>query len=85
MNSTTSWPQSAIELYRQSDRCLSVKSVPIFADRECHVVSATDPHGHILGFEDRSSYYFSQTATQLYSYFSENLIAPGIEPGPLDL
>jgi hypothetical protein len=37
--------ESASELYRQSDRCLSVKIVPTFADRDCHVVSATDPHG----------------------------------------
>jgi hypothetical protein len=24
--------------------------VPAFADRGCHVVSVTDPYGHILGF-----------------------------------
>jgi hypothetical protein len=35
-------PQS--ELYRPSDRRLSVKLVPTFADRGCRVVSATDPH-----------------------------------------
>jgi hypothetical protein len=38
-----------------------------FADRECRVVSATDPHGRILGFLDRSRYYFFQVAPQLYS------------------
>jgi hypothetical protein len=46
------------------------------------VVSVTDPHGRILGFLDRSRYFFFQVAPQLYS---EDLIASGIEPGPLDL
>jgi hypothetical protein len=32
-------------LYRPSDRRLSAKVVPTFADRMCCVVSATDPHG----------------------------------------
>jgi hypothetical protein len=59
------------------------------------VVSATHPHGRILGFLDRSRYYFFQAAPQLYPeakwipfqthYFSENLVALAIEPGPLDL
>jgi hypothetical protein len=31
------------------------------------VVSATDPHGRILGFLDRSRYYFFQLTPQLYS------------------
>jgi hypothetical protein len=31
------------------------------------VVSATDPHGRILIFLDRSSYFFFQVAPQLYS------------------
>jgi hypothetical protein len=31
------------------------------------VVSATGPHGRILGFLDRSRYYFFQMAPQLYS------------------
>jgi hypothetical protein len=30
---------------RASDRRLSVKLVPTFADRGCRVVRATDPHG----------------------------------------
>jgi hypothetical protein len=33
-----------------SDRRLSAKAVPTFADRRCHVVSMTDPCGRILGF-----------------------------------
>jgi hypothetical protein len=60
------------------------------------VVSVTDPHGRILGFLDfldRSRYFFlllnftheaEWTPFQTH-YFSENLAAPGIEPGPLDL
>jgi hypothetical protein len=62
----TSWPQSASELYRLSDRRFLVKLVPTFVDRGCCVVSATDSHGRILGFLDRSRYYFFQIAPQLY-------------------
>jgi hypothetical protein len=58
----TPWPQSASELYRPSDRRLSAKLVPTLADKGCRVVSATDPHGRILGFLDRSRYYFLQIA-----------------------
>jgi hypothetical protein len=39
---------------RPSDRRLSAKLMPTFADRGCRVVRATDPHGRILGFLDRS-------------------------------
>jgi hypothetical protein len=58
---------SAGELYRPSDCRLSAKLVPNFADRGCCVVSRTDPYGLILGFLDRSRYYFFQVAPQLYS------------------
>jgi hypothetical protein len=44
------------ELYRPSDRRLSVKLVPNFADRRCLVVSAKNPHGRILRFLDLSVY-----------------------------
>jgi hypothetical protein len=50
----TAWPESTIELYRPSDRRLSAKLVPTSADRECRVVSATDPCVHILGSLDRN-------------------------------
>jgi hypothetical protein len=42
--------------------------------------------GSILGFLDRSR-YFLQVAPQLYTHETEwdNLVAPGIEPIPLDL
>jgi hypothetical protein len=62
----TPWPQSASELYRPSDRRLSAKLVPTFADRECHVVSVTDPYGRILGFLEQNRYFFFQVALQLY-------------------
>jgi hypothetical protein len=59
------WLQS--ELYRPCDRRLSAKLVPTFTDTGCHVVSATDPYGRILGFLDRSRYFVFQVAPQLYS------------------
>jgi hypothetical protein len=49
--------ESASELYRSSDRRLSAKQLPTFADRGCHVVSVTDPYGLILGFIDKSRYF----------------------------
>jgi hypothetical protein len=69
--------------------------VPNFADREYHVDSLMDPYDRILGFLDQSRYFFFQviinytheaewTAFQTH-YFSENLVAPGIERGALDL
>jgi hypothetical protein len=63
----TLWPESASELYGQSDRRSSAKLVPTFADRRCHVVRVTDPYGRILGFLDRSCYFFFLVAPQLYS------------------
>jgi hypothetical protein len=58
------------------------------------MVSATDPHSRILGFLDRSRYYFFQVAlnctheaewTPFHAhYFLENLVAPGIEPGTFE-
>jgi hypothetical protein len=44
----TPWPESASELYRLSDRRLSAKLVPTFADRGCHVVSATYPTSPLI-------------------------------------
>jgi hypothetical protein len=56
-----------LQLSGPSNRRLPAKLVPTFADRGCRVVSATDPHSRILGFLDRSRYYFFQVAPQLYS------------------
>jgi hypothetical protein len=61
----TQWSESASELYRRSDRRLSAKWLPTFADRGCHVVSVTDPYGRILGFLERRLFF--QVAPQLYS------------------
>jgi hypothetical protein len=55
-NKQTPWSGSVSELYRQSDRRLSAKWLPTFADRGCHVVSVTGPSGRILGFLDMSRY-----------------------------
>jgi hypothetical protein len=63
----TPWPESAGELYRPSDRSLSAKLVPTSTARRCHVVTMTDPYGRILGFLDRSRYFFFQVAPQLCS------------------
>jgi hypothetical protein len=63
----TPWPELTSELYRLSDRCLFAKLVPTFADRGCHVVGVTDPHGRVLGFLDRRLYFLLQIAPQLYS------------------
>jgi CBS domain containing-hemolysin-like protein len=46
---------SPLENY--TDRRLSAKLMPTFADRECHMVCVTDPYGSILGFLDRSRYF----------------------------
>jgi CBS-domain-containing membrane protein len=54
----TPWSEPVSELYRPSDRRFSVKWLPTFADKGCHVVSVTDPYGRILGFLDRSRYFF---------------------------
>jgi hypothetical protein len=81
------WPESASELYWLSDRRLSAKLMSTYAYIGCYVVSVTDPYGRIYCFLDRSRYFFFQVAerTQLQShYYSKNLVAPGIEPGPLD-
>jgi hypothetical protein len=63
----TPWSESASELYRPSDRRLSAKLVPTFAERGYHVVSVTNSYGRNLGFLDRSRYFFFQVAPHLYS------------------
>jgi hypothetical protein len=59
------------------------------------VISVTDPYSRNLGFLDRSRYFFFKYLLNFTheaewtpfqtNYFSENLVAPEIEPGPLDL
>jgi hypothetical protein len=43
---------------------LSAKVVPTFADR-CRVVSAAGPYGRILGFLDRSRYFFLPSSSSV--------------------
>jgi hypothetical protein len=46
--------------------------------------SVTDPYGSILGFLDRSGYFFQVAEAEgtpfQNHYFTDNLIAPGIDP-----
>jgi hypothetical protein len=80
------------------DSRLLAKLVSTFADSGCSVVSMTDPYGRIFEFLDQSHYFSFQVAFNCTHeaewtewtpfqthYFSENLVVPGIEPGPLDL
>jgi hypothetical protein len=66
-NKQTPWSESVSELCRPSDRRLSAKWLPTFADRGCHVVSVTDPYGHIFRFSRQEPLLFYQVAPQLYS------------------
>jgi hypothetical protein len=66
-NKQTPWSKSASELYRPSDRRLSAKWLPTFADIGCHVVSVTDPYGRIQRFYRQEPLLFYQVAPQLYS------------------
>jgi hypothetical protein len=51
----------------QATAACRAKFVPTFAGTGSHVVSVTDPYGHILKFLDWSRYFFFQVAPQLYS------------------
>jgi hypothetical protein len=74
-----------------TNRHLSAKLVPTFADRVCHVAIVRNPYCRILGFLDQSRYFFFHVAPQSnlgwtpfqIHYFPENLVTPGIEPRPL--
>jgi hypothetical protein len=61
----TPWSDSASEWYRPSDRRLSAKWLPTFADKGCNVVSVTDPCGSILAFLDRN--YCKKHARNMFS------------------
>jgi hypothetical protein len=64
--------------------------VPTFADRGWREVGAADPCGRNLGFLKWSRYYVFRNSYKIVlvaqwtpfqtHYFSENLVAPGIEP-----
>jgi hypothetical protein len=77
------------ELYRPSDCRLSARLVPTFGDRGCPVISATDPYDHILDFQTGAATFSNKLLLNCAheaewtpfqtQYFSENLVAPGIE------
>jgi hypothetical protein len=77
--------------YTERPPLVSEVNANFFADRGFHMVSMPNPYGSILGFLDRSRYYFIQVALHLYAVSgprsrpSENVVAPRIEPGPPDL
>jgi hypothetical protein len=84
-----------VDRKRPSDRRLSAEIVPTFADRGCHVVTVKDPYGRDLVFLTGAATFFIEKLLSCTHeaewipfqthYFSENLVAQGIEPGPLDL
>jgi hypothetical protein len=67
LNSVAWVRERIIPTNRPSDRRLSAKLIPTFADIRCSVVGVTDFYGRILVFLDRSHYFFFQVAPQLYS------------------
>jgi hypothetical protein len=87
------WPSYVSELYQPSVRRLSAKLVPKFADRGWS--AQWIPTAVLIGYLGQSRYSFFQVVPQFYLrgwvapfqkyYFAENLVAPGIEPGPLDI
>jgi hypothetical protein len=85
------WPESANKLFRQSDLRLSAKLVPTLADRGCHMGSVTDPYGFLDGAANLPSkqllncIHEAEWTPFQTLYFTKNLVAPGIEPVPLDL
>jgi hypothetical protein len=46
-------------------RRLTAKLMPTFVDKGCCVVSIKDPYGRILGFIDRSRYFWTQIVTYI--------------------
>jgi hypothetical protein len=77
-----------------SDRCLSAKWLPTFADKGCHMVRVSDPYSRILDFLDRGCYFSIKQLlsctneaewTPFQTHYFFFLIVQGIEPGPPDL
>jgi hypothetical protein len=69
---------------------MSAKLVPTSADRECRMVSATVPAAINLDFLDPEPLLFHSDSSSVIltrlsgphsrRHYSENLVAPGIEP-----
>jgi hypothetical protein len=72
----TLWSVTASELYRRSDRRLSGKLVPTFADRECHV-------GRLCGLVVRVLGYKSGEPGSIPGTTRKKVM--GLEQGPLSL
>jgi hypothetical protein len=57
--------KKTVSSVRLSDLRLSAKLVPTSGDRGCRVVSATDPHGRILGFLDQEPLLFHSSSSSV--------------------
>jgi hypothetical protein len=66
---------------RPSDSRLSAKLVPTFADRGYRLISATDPHGRILGFLDLELLLFLSST---YSVVLTRVSGPRYRPTTLE-
>jgi hypothetical protein len=83
---TTPWPQSASELYRSSDRRLSVKLVPASSGwRGVTWLVRLIPTTVISVFLTEADPHEAEWIPFQTHCFSENLVVSGIEPGPVDL
>jgi hypothetical protein len=94
MIKSTPWPESASELYRPSDHHLLANLMPTFVKRGVsRSQHGGSPMAVISVFKTGAAIFFFQEAPQLYSRgwvdpipnSSENLVAQGIGPGPMDL
>jgi hypothetical protein len=92
----TPWSESASELYRPSDNCLSVKLVLTFADRGASrsqrggslttLISIFYTGSATFSFELFLSCTHEAELTSFQTHYSsENLVVPETEPGPLEL
>jgi hypothetical protein len=61
---------------------VSEVSANFFAVRGCHVVSVMNPYGRILGFLDRSRYFFFQAAPPLYKWSWVDSVPDPLPPPP---
>jgi hypothetical protein len=64
--------------FRLSDRRLSAKLVPTFADRGCSVVSATIPTAVNLGFLDRNNVKNTKRKSVQYKCTGQHEFYPGL-------
>jgi hypothetical protein len=53
-------------LEHEVNQVTEAKLATTFRARGCHVVSVTDPYGRILGFLERSRYYFFKATPPLH-------------------